>query len=96
MAPAAKIAAGATLAGLMLAIMVMAARQPALPHITVSYVTEDQLADPSRETLRRCRAITSPESGCEAAWAAERHHFFGDDADNNNAAAAPDNRETRP
>ena len=44
MAPAAKIAAGATLAGLMLAIMVMAARQPALPHITVSYVTEDQLA----------------------------------------------------
>lgn len=79
MAPAAKIAAGAALAGLMLAVMVMGARQPAPPRVTVTVVPDGEMPDRLRDTLARCRAATMPESGCEAAWDAERRHFFGDE-----------------
>lgn len=29
--------------------------------------------------LARCRTLTMPDSGCEAAWEARRRHFFGED-----------------
>jgi conjugative transfer region protein TrbK len=43
-------------------------------------LTGGQLPNASSEAdLRRCRTITVPESGCEAAWEAKRRHFFGQD-----------------
>ena len=33
--------------------------------------------DPFTAELARCRALTMPDSGCEAAWAAHQRRFFG-------------------
>ncbi|CCW17979.1 hypothetical protein EBBID32_23290 [Sphingobium indicum BiD32] len=34
---------------------------------------------PATRNLARCRTLTMPDSGCEAAWEARRRHFFGED-----------------
>lgn len=34
---------------------------------------------PVTRNLARCRTLTMPDSGCEAAWEARRRHFFGED-----------------
>jgi len=34
---------------------------------------------PASRNLARCRTLTMPDSGCEAAWEARRRHFFGED-----------------
>ncbi len=78
MTSAAKIAGVACLAGLMLAAIAgMTARQPtpsntaAAPSRSAPVVPRDQLA--------RCRTLTMPDAGCEAAWEAERRRFFRDE-----------------
>ncbi len=78
MTSAAKIAGVACLAGLMLVAMAgMAARQPTprangdAPRQAAPAIASDQLA--------RCRTLTMPDAGCEAAWEAERRRFFRDE-----------------
>lgn len=78
MTSAAKIAGVACLTGLMLAAIAgMAARKPASrtsadpPSRSVPAIASDQLA--------RCRTLTMPDAGCEAAWEAERRRFFRDE-----------------
>lgn len=78
MTSAAKIAGVACLAGLMLAAIAgMAARQPTpsniaeIPSRSAPAIASDQLA--------RCRTLTMPDAGCEAAWEAERRRFFRDE-----------------
>lgn len=39
----------------------------------------DAAPGPASRNLARCRTLTMPDSGCEAAWEARRHHFFGED-----------------
>jgi conjugative transfer region protein TrbK len=78
MSRTAKIAGVAALAGMMIAVGIVSVSRPEPAPATV--LTGGQLPNASSEAdLRRCRTITVPESGCEAAWEAKRRHFFGQD-----------------
>lgn len=73
-----KIAGVAALAGMMVTVGIVSVSQPEPAPVTVPVA--DELPDAASKTdLRRCRTITMPESGCEAAWEAKRRHFFGRD-----------------
>jgi conjugative transfer region protein TrbK len=80
MPASAKIAGVAALAGLMLTVAVVAAThdRPA-PHIATAPTSRGR--NPLSAELARCRTITMPDSGCEAAWEANRRRFFGEDTD---------------
>lgn len=73
-----KIAVGAGIGGLMLAVTIGSAlREPPRP---VAFPTPQEIAPrPADTTPARCRTITMPDSGCDAAWEARRRHFFGED-----------------
>jgi len=73
-----KLAAGAALSGLMLTVAVAAVigRHPSPP---MSDRAEPAAAKPIRADLARCRVITMPDSGCEAAWETRRRHFFSEE-----------------
>ena len=74
-----KIAVGAGLAGLMITLA-MVSTQHRPPAVTVTLpAMEDAGPGGSHASLARCRTITLPESGCTAAWEAQRRHFFGED-----------------
>jgi conjugative transfer region protein TrbK len=73
----AKIAGVAALAGLMMAVAILAAIStpeptPSLPVAAREDTGHERLA---RE-LDRCATLTMPDSGCEAAWAENRRRFF--------------------
>jgi conjugative transfer region protein TrbK len=75
----AKIAGVAVLAGMMVTVAIVSTSRPApSPALPAA-----RAAGPAPVTadLRRCRTITMPDSGCEAAWEAKRRHFFGRDND---------------
>lgn len=74
----AKIAGVAALAGMMVAVGVVSASRPTPEPATVQ-ATSAPTTTAANADLRRCRTITMPESGCEAAWDAKRRHFFGTD-----------------
>lgn len=73
-----KIAIGAGIGGLMLAVAIGSALRapPRLPAFPRPEEIAPRPADPMPE---RCRTITMPDSGCDAAWHARRRHFFGED-----------------
>jgi conjugative transfer region protein TrbK len=78
MTSAAKIAGVTCLTGLMLAaIASMAVQQPTpraaaeAPNPPAWTIVKDELT--------RCRTLTMPDAGCEAAWEAERRRFFRDE-----------------
>lgn len=73
-----KIAGVAALAGMMVTVGIVSASRPDPAPATVPAAGEPSTAMSSAD-LRRCRTITMPDSGCEAAWEAKRHHFFGRD-----------------
>ncbi|WP_371421262.1 putative entry exclusion protein TrbK-alt [Tardiphaga sp.] len=59
----------------MLALAVASALRPpsgAPPHVARRAVN----AMPADAIPDRCRSITMPDSGCDAAWEARRRHFF--------------------
>jgi conjugative transfer region protein TrbK len=90
----AKIAGVAALGGIMLAVAVVASREPqGLPREAVLPALEqgEQQKRLTRE-LERCATLTMPDSGCEQAWTANRRRFFGKDAD----APAPDEHPSLP
>jgi conjugative transfer region protein TrbK len=78
MSRTAKIAGIAALAGFMVTVAAVTASRPERP-VTAPAIT--RAADDARlaADLRRCRTITMPDSGCEAAWEAKRRRFFGRD-----------------
>ena len=39
-------------------------------------MAEGAASGPATRDLTRCRTLTMPDSGCEAAWEARRRHFF--------------------
>lgn len=80
MSRTAKIAGVAALAGLMMTVAILAVthdRTPAPPPRLAVPVEggRDRLA----HELDRCATLTMPDSGCEAAWAANRRRFFRQD-----------------
>lgn len=75
MSRTAKIAGGAALAGLMMAVAILSVRDRT-EIVAVPDETAARVIDAPREDLSRCRTLTMPDSGCEAAWEAKRRHFF--------------------
>jgi len=78
MRPVTKIAVGGGVGGLMLAVAIASAlRGPPRP---VAFPAPQEIAPRQADaTPARCRTITMPDSGCDAAWEARRRHFFGED-----------------
>lgn len=75
----AKIAGVAALAGIMLTVGIVAAsRPPADGPAEVARPAPGAAVPPI--DMSRCRVITMPDSGCEAAWETKRRRFFGRDA----------------
>ncbi|HEX8420988.1 MAG TPA: putative entry exclusion protein TrbK-alt [Sphingomonas sp.] len=71
-----KIVVVAVLAGLMIAVAIVAAVMPATaPPVHPAAVVHTP--DPLAEDLARCRTLTMPDAGCEAAWEAHRRRFLG-------------------
>ncbi|ALR19684.1 MULTISPECIES: putative entry exclusion protein TrbK-alt [Sphingobium] len=77
MSRTAKIAGVAALAGLMMTVAIVAAVQPdePAPAPPLLLPVDEGQARVARE-LDRCATLTMPDSGCEAAWAANRRRFF--------------------
>lgn len=76
MSRSAKIAGVALAAGILLATAIVIAvddrpEEKAPPQI------EAIGADPLRTELDRCRTLTMPDAGCEAAWEDHRRRFLG-------------------
>lgn len=91
MSRTAKIAGVGALAGLMMTVAIVAVihdRKPAPAQRLAVRAKggQDRLA---RE-LDRCATLTMPDSGCEAAWAANRRRFFRQDAPAPEAASDGD------
>ncbi|TFI58281.1 hypothetical protein E2493_10865 [Sphingomonas parva] len=73
-----KIAGVAALAGMMLTVGIVSALRPETTAAPVA-ASPTAPADPALADIERCRTVTMPDSGCEAAWEAKRRHFFGRD-----------------
>ena len=72
-----KLAAAAAFGGLLIAVAVVSATRPPAGHDTIVYVADEAGSpNPHAAELKRCSAITIPESGCDAVWKAERRRFF--------------------
>ena len=77
----AKIAGVAALAGLMMAVAILAAtrdRTPA-PSPVPAIMRDTEGRNRLNRELERCATLTMPDSGCEAAWAENRRRFFHQD-----------------
>jgi conjugative transfer region protein TrbK len=75
MRPVAKIALGGALGGLMLTVAVVAELRNPQPQVLPPTNVND--AEAARAVIpARCKTITMPDSGCDAAWEASRRHFF--------------------
>src|SRR3546814_7727441 len=94
MSRSAKIAGVALAAGIVLATAIVIAvddrpAEKATPRIATIG------ADPLRAELDRCRTLTMPDAGCEAAWEDHRRRFLGRDSgdrqfDTGTTMGAPD------
>lgn len=91
MSAAAKIAGVAGIAGLMIAVTIVAATQEH-PERRVAMPTANREPDPLASELARCRTITMPDSGCERVWEANRRRFLGRDDQPPSDAAQPTSR----
>lgn len=74
----AKIAGVAALAGMMVTVGIVSASRPA-SETRPPVAAREPVADRLEADMRRCRTITVPDSGCDAAWEAKRRRFFGRD-----------------
>ena len=73
----AKIAGVSALAGLMMAVAIVAAIHKPQPVLSLpSAVRGDERHDRLARELDRCATLTMPDSGCEEAWAENRRRFF--------------------
>ncbi|MCW2387167.1 conjugative transfer region protein TrbK [Sphingobium sp. B11D3B] len=77
MSRTAKIAAAAMLGGLSVALTIGIAFRSEPPTRTGIVPEDERHAHPPEADLRRCRTMTTPNSGCEAAWEEKRRRFFG-------------------
>lgn len=77
MSRTAKIAAAGALGGLLMALTLGMAHREDHRAETVMVPDDKRGNDATAQDLRRCRMLTMPDSGCEAAWEEERRRFFG-------------------
>ncbi|MGE4431670.1 MAG: putative entry exclusion protein TrbK-alt [Sphingobium sp.] len=74
-----KIAGIAALAGMMLAIGILCLRERPAPSPEIVTIAGSKGDEHLASELDRCATLTMPDSGCEAAWAANRRRFFRQD-----------------
>lgn len=79
MSRSAKIAAVAVIAGLMMTVAIVTLTSEPEPKPVQAELGEGDLSDGLASELERCRIVTMPDAGCEAAWEAHRRHFLGQD-----------------
>ncbi|AKH43729.1 hypothetical protein WYH_02699 [Croceibacterium atlanticum] len=74
-----RIAGVAAIAGIMLAVAIVALREPGdPPREAVLPVTEEsEQQEMLARELERCATLTMPDTACEHAWAEKRRRFFG-------------------
>jgi conjugative transfer region protein TrbK len=77
MSRTAKIAVAGALGGLLMALTLGMARREDHRVETVMVPGDELGNDGTDQDLRRCRTLTMPDSGCEAAWEEKRRRFFG-------------------
>ena len=77
MGRAAKIAAVAVLAGLLMALAILHLSSSPAPDASPPNRIGGE-ANPAASTIsERCRTVTVADTECAAAWEAKRRHFFG-------------------
>ncbi|PEQ10369.1 hypothetical protein B2G71_22655 [Novosphingobium sp. PC22D] len=76
-----RIAGVAAIAGIMLAVALVAMREPDdMPREAVLPVAEkSERQEMLARELERCATLTMPDTACEQAWAEKRRRFFGSD-----------------
>lgn len=79
MSRGAKIAGVMALAGMMMAVGIVAATSERQSPAIEAPASPRSGRDPLAAELARCRTLTMPDAGCEAAWEAHRRRFFGED-----------------
>lgn len=77
MARTTKIAFAGAVGGLLIALSVGLTMTSNAPEPPVVHDESIHSGAASDVDLRRCRTLTMPDAGCEAAWDAKRRHFFG-------------------
>lgn len=76
MSRTAKIAAAGALGGLLMALTVAMTMREERRVETIIIPADESVTDPLPDDLHRCRTLTMPDSGCEAAWEERRRHFY--------------------
>lgn len=79
MSRSAKIAGVAVIAGLMMTVAIVSLTSEPKPSPVQAELGEGDLGDGLARELQRCRIVTMPDAGCEAAWEAHRRRFLGQD-----------------
>ncbi|MFA7504706.1 MAG: putative entry exclusion protein TrbK-alt [Burkholderiaceae bacterium] len=77
MSRSAKIAGVALAGGVLMATAITIAVDERKPKAPPPSPQELAPHDPLRDELARCRTLTMPDSGCEAAWEEHRRRFLG-------------------
>jgi conjugative transfer region protein TrbK len=76
MSRTAKIAAAGALGGLLMTLTVAMTMREERRVKTIIVPADENAADLLTDDLRRCRTLTMPDSGCEAAWEERRRRFY--------------------
>ncbi|WP_242129865.1 putative entry exclusion protein TrbK-alt [Sphingobium sp. Sx8-8] len=76
MSRTAKIAAAGALGGLLMTLTVAMTMREERRVETIIVPANQSVTDPLADDLRRCRTLTMPDSGCEAAWEERRRRFY--------------------
>ncbi len=76
-----RIAGVAAIAGIMLAVGVVALREPRDPprEAVLPIAQENEQQEMLARELERCATLTMPDTTCEQAWVEKRRRFFGSD-----------------
>lgn len=92
-----RLAGIAALAGMMMAVAILAAVHPPASAPAASAAMRASAHDAAlARALDRCATLTMPDAGCEAAWAANRRRFFRRTEPAADASAAAPTESTAP
>lgn len=76
MSRTAKIAVAGVLGGLLMTLTLAMTMRESGSVRTISVPIDENAPKPLARDLRRCRTLTMPDSGCEAAWEEKRRRFY--------------------
>jgi len=82
-----KIAGVAALTGMMIAVIIVDFDRKPIATPAIATAGPSQRSNTLERELDRCATITMPDSGCEAAWAANRRRFFGQEDEAHGASS---------